>query len=83
MLGALETLIAKKQAIKQAAMQQLLTGNTRLPGFSGVLGRRGESVRYYSPMNDQITTSCDNQDKYLERGDVPVLRSAPQMFVLG
>ena len=36
LLGALETLIAKKRAIKQAAMQQLLTGKTRLPGFSGV-----------------------------------------------
>ncbi len=34
LLGALEALIAKKQAIKQAAMQQLLTGKTRLPGFS-------------------------------------------------
>jgi type I restriction enzyme, S subunit len=28
-------LIAKKQCLKQAAMQQLLTGQTRLPGFSG------------------------------------------------
>ena len=35
LLGALEKLIAKKQGIKQAAMQQLLTGKTRLPGFSG------------------------------------------------
>ena len=35
LLNALETLIAKKQAIKQAVMQQLLTGKTRLPGFSG------------------------------------------------
>ena len=35
LLGALEALIAKKQAIKRAAMQQLLTGKTRLPGFSG------------------------------------------------
>ena len=35
LLGALEKLIAKKQAIKQATMQQLLTGKTRLPGFSG------------------------------------------------
>ncbi len=33
LLGALEALIAKKRAIKQAAMQQLLTGHTRLPGF--------------------------------------------------
>ena len=35
LLGALENLIAKKRAIQQAAMQQLLTGRTRLPGFSG------------------------------------------------
>ncbi len=31
----LERLIAKKRDLKQAAMQQLLTGQTRLPGFSG------------------------------------------------
>ena len=35
LLNALEALIAKKQAIKQATMQQLLTGKTHLPGFSG------------------------------------------------
>ena len=35
LIQALEELIAKKRAIKQAAMQQLLTGKTRLPGFSG------------------------------------------------
>ena len=34
-LSSLDALITKKQAIKQAAMQQLLTGKTRLPGFSG------------------------------------------------
>ena len=31
----LEKLIAKKKAIKQGSMQQLLTGKKRLPGFSG------------------------------------------------
>lgn len=35
LLGGLERLIAKKRDLKQAAMQQLLTGSTRLPGFSG------------------------------------------------
>jgi len=35
LLGALEKLIAKKRELKQAAMQQLLTGQTRLPGFTG------------------------------------------------
>lgn len=34
LIGALEKLIAKKRAIKQAAMQQLLTAKTRLPGFA-------------------------------------------------
>lgn len=32
-ISSLERLIAKKQAIKQGMMQQLLTGHTRLPGF--------------------------------------------------
>jgi len=35
LLGALEQLLAKKRDLKQAAMQQLLTGQTRLPGFTG------------------------------------------------
>jgi type I restriction enzyme S subunit len=35
LLGALENLIAKKRDLKQAAMQQLLAGQTRLPGFDG------------------------------------------------
>ena len=34
-ITALEKLIAKKRAIKQGAMQELLTGKRRLPGFSG------------------------------------------------
>ena len=35
LLGGLDRLIAKKRDLKQAAMQQLLTGQTRLPGFGG------------------------------------------------
>jgi type I restriction enzyme S subunit len=35
LLGALDQIIAKKRDLKQAAMQQLLTGQTRLPGFHG------------------------------------------------
>lgn len=35
LLAKLDQLIAKKRDLKQAAMQQLLTGQTRLPGFSG------------------------------------------------
>lgn len=35
LLGGLDRLIAKKRDLKQATMQQLLTGQTRLPGFEG------------------------------------------------
>lgn len=35
LIAALEKLITKKRAIKQGAMQELLTGKRRLPGFSG------------------------------------------------
>ncbi|ABW66059.1 restriction endonuclease subunit S [Desulfosudis oleivorans] len=35
LLDGLDRLIAKKRDLKQAAMQQLLTGQTRLPGFKG------------------------------------------------
>ena len=35
LLGGLDRLIAKKRDLKLAAMQQLLTGQTRLPGFHG------------------------------------------------
>jgi len=35
LLGGLDRRIAKKRDLKQAAMQQLLTGQTRLPGFHG------------------------------------------------
>ena len=47
LLNTLEALITKKHAIKQAVMQQLLTGKTRLPSFNGAwetkrLGELGE-----------------------------------------
>ena len=46
LLRSLDALIAKKRAIKRAAMQQLLTGKTRLLGLSGAWERRrlGEIV---------------------------------------
>ena len=58
LLGGLDRLIAKKRDLKQAAMQQLLTGQTRLPGFSGAwedttLGEIGECIigLTYKPEN--------------------------------
>ena len=47
LLGGLDRLIAKKRDLKQAAMQQLLTGQTRLPGFHGewAVKRLGELAK--------------------------------------
>ena len=43
LLDRIDRLIAKKRDLKQAAMQQLLTGQTRLPGFMAS-GRQNESL---------------------------------------
>ena len=79
LLRALEALIAKKRAIKQAAMQQLLIGKTRLPGFSGkwVPKRIGDLLNYERPDNYLVQST-----EYAEHGDVPVL-TANKSFVLG
>ncbi len=49
LLGTLTQLLAKKRDLKQAAMQQLLTGQTRLPGFSG----KWEVKRFGGCVGDQ------------------------------
>jgi type I restriction enzyme S subunit len=72
LLDGLERLIAKKRDLKQAAMQQLLTGQTRLPGFSGewVVRRLGEVVQI---QKGQLITSST-----LLSGDVPVIAGGRQ-----
>jgi len=47
LISAQDALIAKKRDLKQAAMQELLTGKQRLPGFSGgwEVKRLGEVLR--------------------------------------
>lgn len=73
LLGALEALIAKKRAIKQAAMQQLLTGKTRLPGFSGAwkTKRLGEHVTYLrTGTNSRAELTSEGPIKYLHYGDI-------------
>ncbi|MCK6574726.1 restriction endonuclease subunit S [Myxococcota bacterium] len=53
LIAALDALIAKKRDIKQATMQQLLTGKTRLPGFSGAweLKRLGDIFSFKNGLN--------------------------------
>ena len=62
LLGGLDRLIAKKRDLKQAAMQQLLTGQTRLPGFHGEwkvtrLGDVAEIVMGQSPISSNYNTT--------------------------
>ena len=73
LLSELDALIAKKRAIKQAAMQQLLTGKTRLPGFSGkwVTKRLGNHVRFLRHgTNSRSELTSGGALKYLHYGDI-------------
>ena len=79
LLNALEALIAKKRAIKQATMQQLLAGKTRLPGFSGEWEKTKISgLLSFRRPDPYIVQSAE----YSEYGDVPVL-TANKAFILG
>jgi len=66
LINALDALIAKKRAIKQATMQQLLTGKTRLPGFSGKweTKRLGE-ISDINPQNFSSNTDPDYKFNYV------------------
>lgn len=59
LIGSLDGLIAKKRDLKQAVMQELLTGKTRLPGFLGewtsvTLGERGNFSKGRGVRRDQV-----------------------------
>lgn len=49
LLATLDKIIAKKRDLKQATMQRLLTGKTRLPGFTGEwrIRRLGEEATFH------------------------------------
>jgi type I restriction enzyme S subunit len=63
LLGGLDRLIAKKRDLKQAAMQQLLTGQTRLPGFHGEweVKRLGDVCRITTGKKDVNEGNPDGQ----------------------
>jgi len=65
LINALDALIAKKRAIKQGVMQELLTGKRRLPGFNG----EWEQVK----LGDitKINTGKKNNDDKIENGKYP------------
>jgi type I restriction enzyme, S subunit len=73
LLGALDRLIAKKRDLKQAAMQQLLTGQKRLPGFQGdwKVKRLGD-----------VLTICHGRSQkevQVEHGPYPILATGGQI----
>ena len=79
LLDRLARLIAKKRDLKQAAMEQLLTGQTRLPGFHGEweVKRVGGLLAYEQPTKYLVSSN-----EYSDADDVPVL-TAGKTFILG
>ncbi|NMG45148.1 hypothetical protein GPA22_15610 [Aromatoleum toluvorans] len=79
LLAKLDQLIAKKRDLKQAAIQQLLTGQTRLPGFEGdwEVKRLDELGTWKGGM----TPSMQNPD-YWHGGTVPWISSGDVKSVL-
>lgn len=73
LIAALERLIAKKQAIKQGMMQQLLTGRTRLPGFNGAWAD--------SYLGDVLTVRHGRNQRSVEvrSSSVPILATGGQI----
>lgn len=72
-IAALERLIAKKWAIKQGIMQQLLTGKTRLPGFAApwVEVTLGNHVSYLTSVAlSRAQLDETSPLKYLHYGDI-------------
>ena len=72
LLATLDQVIVKKRDLKQAAMQQLLTGVKRLPGFSGDWKLKSFSDLFdfsggYSASRDQLS---DEGHCYLHYGDI-------------
>ncbi|GAA2393471.1 restriction endonuclease subunit S [Gordonia cholesterolivorans] len=73
LIATLERLIAKKHAIKQGMMQQLLTGRTRLPGFTGEWAdiRLGDHVSYVKTVAlSRAQLDTKSPLKYLHYGDI-------------
>lgn len=72
-ISSLDQLIAKKRDIQQATMQQLLTGQRRLPGFSGVwaVKRLGDHLSFLrNGTNSRAELSTEGDVHYLHYGDI-------------
>ena len=73
LLDGLNRLIAKKRDLKRTAMQQLLTGRTRLPGFDGEweVRRLGDHVVFMrNGVNSRAELLPEGRVRYLHYGDI-------------
>lgn len=73
LIASLEKLIEKKKAIKQGAMQQILTGKKRLPGFSD------EWIEKKLGDISHIKTGDKNNDQKKEGGKYPFFVRSQQV----
>ena len=64
LINCIDKIIAKKRDIKQAAMQQLLTGQKRLPGFSGEW-----EVKRLENVAELVMGQSPSSSNYNKRGD--------------
>lgn len=79
LLQELDRLITKKRYLNQAAMQQLLTGETRLEGFRDdwTLTRLGEHVKFLSHgTNSRGELLSEGHVKYLHYGEIHACKLA-------
>lgn len=73
LLERLDQLIAKKRDLRIAVMQQLLSGETRLPGFNDPWEERvlGEHVRFLkNGVNPRADLHREGHVRYLHYGDI-------------
>lgn len=85
LLGTLERLIAKKQDLKKATMQQLLTGKARLRGFDGEwvvkpLGEVGEIVMGQSPSSSNYNSQGDGLPLIQGNADIANRKTIKRVF---
>ncbi len=79
LIGRHERLIAKKRDLKQAAMQQLLTGERRLPGFRGDWEAKqfGDLFQFMTTANNPRADLVPFGDVgYIHYGDIHTTTSA-------
>ncbi len=72
-IRALDQLLAKKRDLKHGAMQELLTGERRLPGFGGVWEEKtfDQIFRFLATANNPRSDLSDDSDySYIHYGDI-------------